>query len=195
MLGWKSRGNGAEQFTRALDQITTLPSTPELRRKEIELQVALITPLIHVKGFTATETKAAAERAHRLIESAESRGEGSEPLLLFSVLYGVWVSNALAANFTACCDLATQFLALAERHNSTAPLLMAHRVMGQSLMFTGDFGKARTHFDKGIALYDPAEHGPLSTRLWARCAGRDAEFQVLGIMVPWLSRRRAEGLG
>jgi len=37
-----------EQLTRALGQIATLPSTPALRRDEIRLQVALITPLIHV---------------------------------------------------------------------------------------------------------------------------------------------------
>ena len=34
----------AEQFTRALDQIATLPATPALRREQIKLQVALITP-------------------------------------------------------------------------------------------------------------------------------------------------------
>ena len=33
----------AEQLTRALDQIATLPATPELRREQIQLQVALIT--------------------------------------------------------------------------------------------------------------------------------------------------------
>ena len=38
------------QFTRALDQIATLPGTPALRREQIKLQVALITPLLHVKG-------------------------------------------------------------------------------------------------------------------------------------------------
>ena len=41
----------AEQLTRALDQIATLPATPALRREQIKLQVALITPLIHVKGL------------------------------------------------------------------------------------------------------------------------------------------------
>ena len=48
------------QLTRALDQIATLPATPALRREEIKLQVALITPLIHVKGYAAPETNAAA---------------------------------------------------------------------------------------------------------------------------------------
>ena len=45
-----------EQLTRALDQIATLPATPAIRREELKLQVALVAPLIHVKGFAASET-------------------------------------------------------------------------------------------------------------------------------------------
>src|SRR3984893_2748120 len=74
----------AEQLTQALTLIATLPASPALRRQEIKLQVALITPMIHVKGYAAPETKAAVERAHLLIERAEARGEPPEdPLLLF----------------------------------------------------------------------------------------------------------------
>ena len=80
-----------EQLTRALDQIATLPATPALRREQIKLQVALITPLMHVKGHAPPETTAAAEQARILIEQAEALGEPLEdPLLLFSVLYGFW---------------------------------------------------------------------------------------------------------
>jgi hypothetical protein len=64
-----------EQFTRALNQIVTLPATPALRRDEIELHANLIAPLIHVKGHAAPETKAAVERARLLIEQAEALGE------------------------------------------------------------------------------------------------------------------------
>src|SRR5262245_36150655 len=75
-----------EQFMRALAQIATLPSKPALRREQIKLQVALITPLIYIKGYSAPETKAAAERARLLIEQAERLGEPPEdPLLLFDV--------------------------------------------------------------------------------------------------------------
>ena len=89
----------AEQLTRALVQIAALPATPALRREEIKLQVALITPLIHVKGYAAPETKAAEERARLLIEQAEALGEPPEdPLLLFSVLFGFWVANFVAFN-------------------------------------------------------------------------------------------------
>src|SRR6202035_5733550 len=84
------------QLTRALDQIATLPATPALRREQIKLQVALITPLIHVKGYAAPDTKAAVERARLLIEQAEALGEPAEPLLLISVLYGIWVASYIA---------------------------------------------------------------------------------------------------
>ncbi len=77
------------QFSRALDQIATLPATPALRREEIKLQVALLQPLMFVKGITVPETTAAVERARLLIEKAEALGEPPEdPLSLFSVLYG-----------------------------------------------------------------------------------------------------------
>ncbi len=105
-----------EQFTRALDQIATLPATPALRRNQINFQVALITPLMHLKGHAAPETKAAAERARLLIEQSEAVGEQTDdPLLLFSVLFGLWGANLVASNLEVCRDLAAQFLALAEK--------------------------------------------------------------------------------
>ena len=82
------------QLTRALDQIATLPATSALRREQIKLPVVLITPLIHVKGYAAPETKAVIERARFLIQEAEALAEPPEdPLLMFSVLYGFWSAS------------------------------------------------------------------------------------------------------
>ena len=153
------------QITHGLDQIATLPSTPALRREKIKLQVTLITPLLHVKGYAAPETKAAVERARLLIEQAEALGEPPEdPLLLFSVLYGVWVANIVAFNGDATRELAAQFMALATKQGAAVPLMLGHRLMGVSLCFTGDMVESRPHFDRAIALYDPAEHRRLATR-------------------------------
>jgi hypothetical protein len=155
-----------EQLGRALAQIATLPTTPELRREEIKLQVALITPLIHVKGYAAPETKGAVERADHLIEQAEALGEPPEdPLLLFSVLNGLWLLNYVAGNGDATCDLADNFLALAKKQGATAPLMLGHRLVGTSLIYTGDLTQALVHLDRAIALYDPILHRPLATRL------------------------------
>ena len=67
----------AEQLTRALDQIATLPGTPVLRGEQIKLQVALVNALMHLKGYAAPEPKAAVEQARQFIERAEALGEHS----------------------------------------------------------------------------------------------------------------------
>ena len=166
----------AEQFTRALDQIVALPATPALRLEQIKLQVALINPLMHVKGYAAPETKAAEQRARLLIEQAEALGEPpDDPLLLFSVLYGFWVANQVEFNADMMHELATQFLSLAEAQEKTVfPLLSGHRLMATSLMFTGELAASREHFDRVIALYDPTQHRLLATRF-----GQDVRVSAL----------------
>ena len=155
----------AAQLARALEQIATLPGTAALRREQIKLQVALITPLIHVKGHAAAETKAAAEQARSLIEQAEALGEPPEdPLLLFSVLNAFWATNFVAFNGDVCRGLAAQFLALAKKQRATVPLMIGHRMVGISLVQTGDIAEGRGHLDQALALYDPAEHRALATR-------------------------------
>jgi predicted ATPase len=165
----------AEQLTRALDQIATLPGTPALRREEIKLQVALITPLIHVKGYAAPGTKAAVEQARLLIEQAEALGEPpDDPLLLFAVLWGVWVANYAAFNGDVMRQLAAQFLELAEKRGMAAALLHAHRIMGISLLCTGDLAESQRYLDRAVAIYDPAAHRPLATQF-----GQDARVSAL----------------
>ena len=154
------------QLTRALAQIALLPGTPSLRREELKLQVALITPLMHIQGYATPETKAALGEARSLIEKAEALGDLPEdPLLLFSILYGFWVVNFVAFNGDAVRDLSEQFLALAEKQGTAAgPLLVARRLMGISPVNTGDLVEGRAQLDKAAALYVRAEHSPLATR-------------------------------
>ena len=57
-----------------------------------------------------------------------------------------------------------QFLVLAEKQGATVPLMIAHRLMGPSLLFNGDFAESRAHLDRAFALYDPTEHRALTTR-------------------------------
>jgi predicted ATPase len=95
-------------------------------------------------------------------------------LLLFSVLYGFWVSNLAAFNGDVVGELAAQWMALAERQGGAVPLMIGHRLMGTSLLWTGDFAESRAHQDQAIALYDPAAHRPLAVRF-----GQDALVAAL----------------
>jgi predicted ATPase len=154
-----------EQLTRALGQIADLPATPVLRRKQMKLQIALITPLIHVKGYAAPETKAAAARARLLIEQAEALGEPLEdPLLLLSTLFGQWAANMYDFNGDVIGDLAAELMAFAEKQGLTTPLMIAHRVAGLSLLYMGDIARAKLELDRAIELYNPIEHRPLAAR-------------------------------
>ena len=165
-LARSALAEAAEQLNRALAQLATLPATPLLRREQIKLQVALITPLMHVKGYAASETKAATEQARLLMELAEKLGEPLEdPFLLFSVLYGVWLANFVAFNGDVVRELARQFMTLAGKQRTIVPLMIGHRLMGTSLLFTGDVPEARAHYNKSITLYNPTEHRPQAARL------------------------------
>jgi predicted ATPase len=129
---------------------------------------------MHLKGYVG-ETQAAAEQARLLIEQAEALGEAPEdPLLLFSVLYSYWVANFAVFNGEAMRELATKFLALAEKQPETGPVMVGHRLMATSLLYTGDIAEGRAHYDQAIALYDPVKHRPLATRF-----GQDIRVAIL----------------
>ena len=163
------------QFTRALEQMAILPTTPALRREEIKLRAALIHPLTHLKGYAPPETKAAVEQARLSIERAEALGETAEdPLLLFSILYGLWIANCVAFNGGVVRELAEQFMQLAEKQATIVPLMVGHRLMGLSLLLTGGAAGGRSHLDQALALYDPEEHRLLGTRF-----GQDVGVAIL----------------
>ena len=190
----------AEQFTRALAQIATLPATPASVASRSELQVALDNALMPHQRVCGAGNQGGAELARKLIEQAEALGEPPEdPLLLFSVLYGFWGVDRIAVNGDAMRKLAAQFLALASR-SKTRPCrsMIGHRIMGISLLLTGDISQGRAYLDRAIALYDPVEHSKLATR-FARtlrsrsCAIARSRCGCLVILMP-RSRTRSASL-
>ena len=172
------------QFTRALDQVATLPETPALRREQIKLQVGLANSLYHTKGMAAAETKAAFDQARVMIERVEGLGEHVEdPLLLYSVLYGFFMVKFINFDGDAASALARQFLALAEQQRATAPIMVGHRLLGNTLLVMGDATDARSHLDRALALYDPAVHRPLATRFGHDVGTATLTFRPLAL---WL---------
>jgi predicted ATPase len=165
----------AEQFHRALSQIAALPATPTLRHEQIKLQAAMANALMHLKGYAAAETRGSLGQARALIEQVETLGEPlDDPLLLFSVLYGLWVADYNTFNGDAVQERAAQYLAAAEKQATTVPLMTGHRLMGITLAHLGDLAEGRAHFDYAKRLFDPAEHRPLATRF-----GQDIGVSIL----------------
>jgi class 3 adenylate cyclase/predicted ATPase len=174
----------AEQLGQALAQIATLPSTPDLRREHIILQVALLNTLMHVKGYGAPETKAAVTQVRALIEQAERLGEPpDDPSLLLSALFGQWIVNFINFNGDIARELAARFLALGEKEGTAVPLLVGHRTMASTLALMGNLVEARAHYNEALELYRPAEHRRLMTRF-----GQDLRVTCLAFrsMALWL---------
>ena len=143
---------------------------------------------MHVKGFAAPETKVAADRARLLIEQAEALGEPSEdPLLLFSVFYGIFVTNFVGFKGDVVRAVAAQVLALAEKQKASFPLVLGHNFLGHSLILTGDMTEGRTHLDQAIALYDPSAHRRLATRFGEDQRVPRLVFPLVGTVVSGVS--------
>jgi predicted ATPase len=169
------------QFTTARDLVATLPSTPKTRRQLIELQAALLAPLIGTKGFAAAETKTAIERAQALIEEVEALREPlDDHLVLLSVLYGFWTANLFGFNGKNLIEISHRIMAVAERKGTTYALMMGYRTLAVALMATGAFSEGRRHLDQAAALYNTGEHRQFATRfLHAQVANLSQRAMVL----------------
>jgi len=122
----------AEQFTRALALVASLPSTPGLRREQINFHVWLTNALMHTKGRAAMETTASVDQTRVLIGRAQALGDTlDDPLLLLSVLYGSWNASYIAFNGDTLRQRSAQILILAEEQGTIVPLMVGHRLMAE----------------------------------------------------------------
>src|SRR5208337_5390004 len=148
----------------------------------------------HVRGYAAPETRAAVERARLLIEQAEALGEPPEdPLLLFSVLYGLWVANLVAFDGDVTRELAVQFLALAEKRSATGPLMIGHRLIGSiPPPHRRHWRRASASRSRDRALRS-CWTSSSSDALRARRRRRDLGLEIDGCVAARLSRGRTRG--
>jgi TolB-like protein/predicted ATPase len=163
------------QLKRGLSQADGAAGTPAQRREQIKLQVALANALMHAKGFSSPEVLSAWELAMTMVEQAEARDEHpDDPLLYFSIMYGLWAVNYVCTNVDVMLALARQALARAEKLNAPVPLIIGNRLLGTSLFMLGEFETALSHFDRALPLYSPEQHRPLAARF-----GQDIGATVL----------------
>jgi len=108
------------------------------------------------KGFSAPEVERTYARARDLCQQM-----GDTPQL-FQVLRGLWRFYQVGKSLQTAHALAAQCFSLAQRLQDVACLLEAHEVLGITLYHLGEWVPARTHFEQGMALYDPQQHRSLA---------------------------------
>jgi hypothetical protein len=151
-------------LTRGLERLGALPEGPQRDEKEFAFQVALLTPLFAAR-FGSTEGEAAAARASEL-----SRRVGADSRLLFRALFGLTMTYSVRGKIRSGRETAEQLLVVGKRLHDPELLGYAHHAMGNTLLWFGELGVARTHLEKGIALYQPEWSRSLAFRYGFNCA-------------------------
>src|SRR4029077_11192530 len=142
-------------FRKALQLLNTLPETPERTKQEIDIQLALGIPLIAVRGYTAAETREAFSRARTLCLRLGNIPE------YFQALFGLWGNSWMAGNNQDALRMGNEFLSRSQGLSDPVLLMVAHRVMGSTLLTVGAFHSSANHFEETIRLSAGTDRRPL----------------------------------
>ena len=153
---------------RGLAMVETLPEGRERNERELSLQVVLGNTLIATIGYSAPEVEQTYSRARELCQQL-----GETPHWL-PVLCGLCVNLYVRGKYRKGLKLAEEFLALTERWQDPA-IVVAHRMVGNALLFMGELTEARYHYERIVAIYTPAQHRVL-TRLYAAEPGMNGHM-------------------
>jgi len=104
------------------------------------------------KSSASPELKETYTRARQLCQHLE------DPQQLFPVLRGLYGYYNVRAEYQTGQALGEQLFALAQQAQDAAMLMVAHRAIGQTLLWLGALAAAHTHLAQGIALYNPQQH-------------------------------------
>jgi predicted ATPase len=121
------------------------------------VQITLGVPLIAVKGYGGLEVQEAYARA---LELCQKTGNTND---LFPVLRGLWNWHLLRSDMTTTSRLATQLVDLAQGQRDADALVAAHRAIGSTLLFVGNFGEAKQRLEDGLVHYDRRRHRSYTT--------------------------------
>ena len=142
-------------FRKALQLVRALPETPERTKQEIDIQLALGIPLIAVQGYASAETREAFSRARFLCQRLGNVPE------YFQALFGLWGHSWMGGKNDDALRMANEFLSRSRALSEPVPLMMAHRVLGSTLLTIGDFRSSANHFEETIKLSTSKRKQPL----------------------------------
>ena len=133
-------------LAQGLSLLESLHAGPERDAVELDLLVALGPPLVATKGFTNPEVEKIYLRARAL---CEGRGDTRQ---LVPVLVGLANIHLLRAELGQAREQGEECLTLAQHQDDPGIRMAAHRMLGSTLHFLGEFPQARAHLEQANAL-------------------------------------------
>ena len=155
----------------ALAQNDEVKKEIALRQRRFRLQTAYSNALLHGRGMSPPETTAAFAKARELAASIE------DPVERFSAYYGLWVGPFIRGNLAQMREVAEAFMRDAERSPTLAEAGIAHRLLGTTCWYAGDYAGAQVQLEQALARYDHARDLHL-TSSFAYDQGAVAEFYL-----------------
>lgn len=143
------------QLRKALDTLKRLPEILERDQMELEIQVAMIGPSIAALGYAAEEVENILTRALQLLETLPNSP------LIFPVLFSRWAVFQVVGKTRYAYGVAQKTFELAEKLPDTGATLIAHRLLGTSLILVGKPADAITKLEKVRNLFNPQKHSHL----------------------------------
>ena len=126
-----------------------LTDSAERAASELSLQFLLGTGLMATHGFAGSESLAPFRRARELCQQYGLAGEAT-------ALFGLWAFHLVGGKFESTSELANELLALALTSPDPATHIQAHFAMGFTGLYTGRLQEGAAHFERAIAIPDPA---------------------------------------
>jgi class 3 adenylate cyclase/predicted ATPase len=136
----------------ALELLLTMPENSERDQTELDLQLLLGATFAAVKGFAAPEVERAYGRAHALTPRF------TDMQRLFPIIRGLWMFHLVRANWSDAYELAKKLLAASLSESNVSYRVEAHRSLGVTLFWLGNFASACEHFERARLLYDREQH-------------------------------------
>ncbi len=133
-------------LNRAIELLKKLPDNSQRWQHEIQALIALGVSLTATKGYGVKEVERTYTRAQELSEQCGTPGQ------LFQSRYGLWRLHMLRAEYGIATQQGEELLELANRQDNTAFHIAAHRALGATLFYRGQFQRSNEHVNSVIAV-------------------------------------------
>ena len=139
-------------LTKGLEMLKTRPETRQRQQAELTMQTTLGTALVVTQGYAAPAVEQVYSRAYTLCQQVGTLSQSLPILRGLAEVYNV------RKDFRKARELGEQYLTMAQRTQDAGLLVDAYYVLGLTLFYLGELPAARTHFEQGLALYDPQRY-------------------------------------
>jgi predicted ATPase len=137
---------------RGIELINQLPETREIVNEALCLHLTLGVPLIAIEGYASPNVGEIYMKARQYYDELGDSPDVAE------VLWGLWTFHTLSGELETARDIAGEFLRLSERLPYPGLAMRGHWALEITNTHLGNFELAVDHYEKALALYDPALH-------------------------------------